>query len=111
MEKQQLPNATVSLVLGILAFLTFCCYGIFAMLFGVVGLILSLKDAKRLRENPEVYDNVTTHKIGKVLSIIGLVLGVISLIFYIWIIIKIGPENMQNEEMIQRRIQAIFGNR
>lgn len=109
MEKQKLPNATASLVLGLLAFLTFCCYGIFGILFGVIGLILSLKDAKRLKENPTDYDNVTLHKIGKVLSVIGIVLGVLALIFYIWMILKIGPENMQNEEQMRRRMNEIFG--
>ncbi|MEN9335752.1 MAG: hypothetical protein RLZZ500_739 [Bacteroidota bacterium] len=108
MEKQKLPNATPTLVLGILAFLTFCCYGIFSILFGVIGLILSSKDAKRLRENPDGYDNVSTHKIGKVLSIIGIALGVLALIFYIWLIIKIGPENMQNEEQMRRRMEEVF---
>ena len=111
MEKQKLPNTTATIVLGSLAFLTFCCYGIFALLFGIIGLILSLKDAKRLRENPDNYENVTAHKIGKVLSIIGLVLGALALLFYIWIIVKIGPENLQDQELLRKKLETIFGAR
>ncbi len=111
MEKQKLPNTTATLILGILAFLTFCCYGIFAILFGIIGLILSWKDGKCLRENPAIYDNSTTYKVGKVLCIIGLALGVLSLLFYIWIIVKIGPENMQDEELLRRKLETLFGAR
>jgi H+/Cl- antiporter ClcA len=111
MEKQKLPNATAVLVLGILSFLTFCCYGIFGIVFGLVGYLMSRSDSKRLQENPGEYGNQNVHTVGKILSLIGLILGVLTLIFFIWIIMKIGPENMQDEEMVRRRVEELFGKR
>ena len=42
MENQKLPNATAVLILGILSIITCCCYGIFSVILGSLGIVLGV---------------------------------------------------------------------
>ena len=64
-----------SLVLGIISILLCCCYGAPSMIMGIIGLVCGIKG------NKENKHGVGTA--GIVCSIIGLIFGVISLIYYI----------------------------
>ncbi|EAZ95259.1 hypothetical protein FBBAL38_09729 [Flavobacteria bacterium BAL38] len=108
MENQKLPNATIVLVLGILSVLTICCYGIFSVIFGIIGVVLANKDNKLYAENPTIYSNYNNLKIGKILNIIGLVVGAIFLIIIITVVVTLGEEGllqMQQEMMRRQRLQ------
>ncbi|TXI69378.1 MAG: DUF4190 domain-containing protein [Flavobacterium sp.] len=104
MENQKLPNATAVLILGIFSILICCCYGIFSIILGVVALVLANKDIKLYAENPSVYTNYNNLKIGKILSIIGISLGVIYLIYVIVLFTTLGMEGIEQmqQEMIRR---------
>lgn len=104
MENQKLPNATAVLILGIFSILTCCCYGIFSIILGVVALVLANKDIKLYAENPSVFTNYNNLKIGKILSIIGISLGVIYLIYVIVLFTTLGMEGIEQmqQEMIRR---------
>lgn len=109
MEKQKLPNATAVLVLGILSILTCCCYGIIGIILSVIALAIGSKDFKTYQLDPEKFDNYQHLKIGRILAIIGLVLSVLMIIIIIWAISIVGWENMQDQEMINQRINDYFG--
>ncbi|MEO6722280.1 MAG: CCC motif membrane protein [Ferruginibacter sp.] len=66
-----LPNATASLVLGIIAIVGSFCYGIIGLICGIVGLILANKDKKLYTENPELYSpfSFSTSNAGRTCSI------------------------------------------
>ena len=66
------------LVCGILAICTSCCYGIPGIIFGIIGLICALIGNNRSKSG--------VGTAGLVCSIIGIVLGVAALIYYIWAI-------------------------
>ena len=69
------------LVLGIMSIVFVCCYGYPSVLFGIIGLILSI-----------VGNNKGKHGIGTaglICSVIGLVLGAISAIYYTSLIAEI----------------------
>ncbi|SDS27050.1 hypothetical protein SAMN04515667_1794 [Formosa sp. Hel1_31_208] len=84
MEKQKLPNATISIVLAILSFIACCCTsGIGGLILSGIALFLVKKDEKTYAEEPELYDNFNQVKTAKIIAIIGLVLSVI--IFAIWL--------------------------
>ena len=104
MENQKLPNATAVLILGIFSILICCCYGFFSIILGVVALVLANKDTKLYAENPSVYTNYNNLKIGKILSIIGISLGVIYLIYVIVLFTTLGMEGIEQmqQEMIRR---------
>lgn len=108
MENNKLPNANIVLALGILSVITCICYGIFGILFGVIALVLAQKDMKLDRSNDIVYTNYQTVNIGRVLAIIGIVLGVLFILMIIWIISIVGLDALQDEDLMRERIQDYF---
>lgn len=107
MENQKLPNATAVLVLGILSILTCWCYGIIGIILGTIALFLAKSDIRIYRENPQNFDNYQNLNIGRILAIIGLVLSIITLLFFVWILSYIGFEAMQNPELMQERMREL----
>lgn len=76
-----LPNATATLVLGILSIVVcFIC--------GIVALVISGKDLALYRANPEQYTaaSYSNIKTGRICAIIGLALQVVGIIIYIIIV-------------------------
>ena len=110
MEQQKLPNATLILVFGIISIVTCCCYGIIGLIFGIVGLILANKATKIYAVNPSNYEGYNNVKLGKTLSIIGIVLNILVIIFFIWIISIIGWDALQDEELMRERMEDYFQN-
>ena len=90
MEQQKLPNVTIAIVLAILSFLCCCIYGIPAIIMSGIGLYLVKRDEKTYYENPENYSNFSQLKTAKILTIIGLALGIIWLLWTIYQIQAMG---------------------
>ena len=81
--QRPLPNATAVLVLGILSIVV-------CAVCGIVGLILANQDLRLYNNNPGMYTegSLSNVKAGRVCSIIGVVLlglGLLYLIFFVWI--------------------------
>ena len=110
MEQQKLPNATLILVFGIISIVTCCCYGIIGLIFGIIGLVLANKATNLYAIDPSIYEGYNNVKIGKTLSIIGIVLNILVVIFFIWIISIIGWDALQNEEIMRERMEDYFQN-
>ncbi|WP_026755647.1 CCC motif membrane protein [Sediminibacter sp. Hel_I_10] len=108
-QQQQLQNSTLILVLGILSIVTCCCYGVIGIVLGVITLVLAQKATKLYAENPELYTGFQNVKIGKILAIIGLSLSVIYLLFVIWMVMTFGWETLQDQELMQERMQEMMG--
>lgn len=108
MEKQQLPNATLILVFGILSIVTCCCYGVVGLPLGIIALVMSNKATAVYAENPELYTGFQNVKTGKILAIIGIILNAIYLIYAIWLFSTIGYEGIQQmqEEMMRKMGQS-----
>jgi M penetrans paralogue family 26 len=73
-----LPNATATLVLGILSIVAcFIC--------GIVALVISNRDLTIYRNNPELYSLASYNNIkaGRICAIVGIILQVVGLILYI----------------------------
>ena len=104
MEKRQLPNGTVVLILGILSILTCCCWGIFGLALGIIALVLAKKDLALYAENPELYSNYNNINTGRILAIIGIVLSSIMLLVTIYSKAVIGDEAMMKmqKEMLEQ---------
>ena len=107
MEQQKLPNATLILVFGILSIVGCCFYGI-GMILGVVALVLAAKATKLYAKDPEAYTGIQNVKTGKILSIIGIILSAIYIILIIWLIATFGWDSMQDQELMQERIQEMM---
>ena len=85
MEKQKLPNAMISLILGILSFIGCCCTsGFGGLILSGIALFLARKDEKTYAENPELYENFSQVKTAKIIAIIGLVLSVFIIAIFVY---------------------------
>jgi hypothetical protein len=91
MEQQKLPNVTLAIVLAIFSYLC-CCFsaGIGGILLGGIAFFILKKDEKKYSENPDLFSNYSSLKTAKILAIIGMVLGVIVLIWTIYSISNAG---------------------
>lgn len=109
MIDQKLPNGTAVLVLGIISIITVCCYGIVSIITGGIGLYLAKKDGALHKTNPGMYSNFSTLNTGKILCIIGLILGVLYLGLVIAMFAMFGLEGMQDQDLMRERIEGMFG--
>lgn len=109
MEQQKLPNATLILVFGILSIVTCCCYGLIGLILGIVALVLANKATKVYAENPEAYTGFQNVKTGKILAIIGIVLSALYLLFVLWAVSTFGWETLQDQELMQEKLQEMMG--
>ncbi|SDB32509.1 hypothetical protein SAMN03097699_0714 [Flavobacteriaceae bacterium MAR_2010_188] len=101
MEQQKLPNATISLVLGIISYIACCCsMGIGGLILSGIAFYLARKDEAVYTENPELYSNYNQLKTAKIVAIIGLVLAFLALAFSIYQIMSYGGWDgyMENQQ-------------
>ncbi len=107
MERQQLPNATLIVVLGALSIVTSCCYGIIGLVLSIVTLVLASSAQKLYLQEPELYDNYSQIKTGRILGIIGLILSVLIFIFIVGTILYFGWDTITNQQLMQERIMEM----
>jgi len=106
MKNQKLPNATAVLIMGILSLLMCFCYCT-GFIFGIVGLVLAKNDMKKYRENPDAYTNYQALNIGRILSIIGLILNILTILVFIGVISYFGFEALKDPVLLQERLNQM----
>ena len=110
MEKQKLPNSQGALILGIASILsTFCCCFIPGpgIILGLIGMN-SAKKAKAIHdENPETYTGINNANTGNLTSKIGLIIGIIILIWFVYRIATTDLDQImeQYKELIEQAQQ------
>lgn len=106
-----LPNATIVLVFGILSIVGCCCYGIVGLICGVIALILANSSKKLYDSNPQAYTQGSYQNVnaGKICAIIGIILSLLVIVYFAWFIATVGVDALQNPELMQERIQELFG--
>lgn len=80
-QLDKLPNAVAVLVLGICSILFGCV--LVGFVCGIVGLALSKTPMNMYRQNPQRYMNYGVLNAGRILSIIGVILGAIAIVWAI----------------------------
>lgn len=106
MEKEQLPNSTIIIVLGILSILGSCCFaGLLGLIMGITAMILAKKAKKTYNENPEIYDGLNNVNTGKILAIIGTILSLIIIALVVFIGLYFGWEVIGNPEILNERLE------
>lgn len=89
-QEQNKPNPITVLVLGIVSIIgSFVLLGIIGIVTGIIGIVLSKKALELYRQSPDIYSESSYKnlKIGKTCSIIGLCIGSIALIAFIFAIL------------------------
>ncbi|MGD2033865.1 MAG: CCC motif membrane protein [Bacteroidales bacterium] len=81
-KKTSLPNASSTLVLGILSLVLGCGFG---LILGIIGLVISKEGKQLYEENPDAFTGYSNLNAGRILCIIGIVLsGIAFLVFLLW---------------------------
>ena len=109
MPQQNLPNATVSLVLGILSIPGCCCYGILGLILGIIAWVLAKSDIKKFYLHPGAYSesSLKNAKAGKVCGIIGTILGLIYLVIIIVFIAMFGFATIQDPNFMKEWVESM----
>lgn len=88
---QKLPNAQTVLILGIISVVgTCCCTGLVGIICGLIGLNKYKGDKLLYDQNPSQYSDIGNLNTGRILCIIGLVLGSLQVLYTIYILATIG---------------------
>lgn len=105
--QQTLPNATVVLVLGILSIVTCCCYGVIGLILAIVALVLSKKDKVLYTLNMGAYTEGSFKNLnaGRICAIIGLILNILMILFYIVIIAVFGWATLSDQQALKEAIE------
>ena len=74
-QKQPLPNSVATLVLGIISIVSCWCYGVPGLICGIIALAISARPVKLYRESPQEYSGYDQMKAGRIMAIIGIILG------------------------------------
>ncbi len=98
MEQQKLPNGTLIIVLGIFGYLC-CCFAGFGIIPSGIAFYLAQKSEKIYAENPDLYDNASQIKTGKIVSLIALILNILMVFRIIYVIATVGWGEMSDEFM------------
>ena len=87
MDKEKLPYSQTALVLGIISIITACCcWGVIGIIIGVIGLYNANKAIALYQADPNQYDGINNAQTGRTTSIIGIVIGIISMSWLIYIL-------------------------
>lgn len=96
MEQQKLPNATMIIVLSIVGYLC-CCFAGIGIIPSGIAFFMANKSQKMYEANPELYDNYSTIKTGKIVAIIAVVLNVLMIINVIYTLATVGWSEWSEE--------------
>lgn len=100
MEQQKLPNAQTVLILGIVSIVgTCCCSGLVGIICGFIALNYYKKDNQLYLANPNAYTDYNNLSTGRILAIVGIVLGALQILYTIYILATLGVDGYM--EMIQ----------
>ena len=84
MYKAKLPHSQSALILGICSIVTACCcWGVIGIILGVIGIYESNKAIAIYNANPNDFDGINNAQTGRTTSIIGIIIGVISMLWLI----------------------------
>jgi len=98
-EKENLPNATTVLVLGILTIVfCWCCY-VPSLTMGIIAVVMGSQGRSLYNATPEKYTETSYKNLnaGFICAIVGLALTVVSLIYGI-INAIVNPNSMRDFE-------------
>ncbi|MDN3643854.1 CCC motif membrane protein [Lutimonas halocynthiae] len=87
MYKEKLPYSQSALILGIFSIVTACCcWGIIGIILGIIGLNNANKAIRIHNDDPHSFDGINNAQTGRTTAIIGIVVGVVSMLWHIYIL-------------------------
>lgn len=108
MRNSKLPYATAVLVLGISSIVLCCCYGIPGILTGIIALFLYRKDKAIYEKDRKRYNNFDNLKTGRTLSIIGICMSSLYVLYLLFTLVFTGTKGLTNPKLLFKEIQDIY---
>jgi hypothetical protein len=96
MEKEKLPNATMVIVLSVLGYLC-CCFAGLGIIPSAIAFFMANKSQKIYETNPELFNNISAIKTGRIVAIIVLVLNILFFAYLIFWISQVGWSEWSEE--------------
>ncbi|MDO9253961.1 MAG: CCC motif membrane protein [Bacteroidales bacterium] len=87
-NKKTLPNSTATLILGICSIVFGCLF--VGFILGIIGLSISGTSKRLYLQNPNDYQGYGALNAGRIMSIIGLILGSIAILYWLIVVVIIG---------------------
>ena len=87
-NKQSLPNWTATLVLGICSLVFGCLF--VGFILGIIGVAISGRSKRLYLQNPNDYTGYGALNAGRIMSIIGIILGALAILYWIIVVVIIG---------------------
>jgi len=87
-NKKTLPNSTATLILGICSIVFGCLF--VGFILGIIGLSISGTSKRLYLQNPNEYEGYGALNAGRIMSIIGLVLGSVAILYWLIFVVIIG---------------------
>lgn len=98
MEDRKLPNGIAIIVLGIFGYLC-CCFAGFGIIPSGIAFFMAQKSEKLYTKNPELYDNMSQIKTGKIVALIALILNALVLANLLYTILTGGWDELNEKFM------------
>jgi len=99
-NKQSLPNSTATLVIGICSLVFGCLF--VGLILGIIGIAISSSGKRLYLQNPNDYSGYGALNAGRIMSIIGLILGAIVTLYYIIVVLIIGAATLPWLELLNK---------
>jgi hypothetical protein len=91
-RKEPLPNSVASLVLGICS-LVFSCFFV-GLVLGIIGIVMAKKGKAIYQSDPNKYSGYGQLNAGYIMSIIGVVLSGLTILYYIIAVAILGAASL-----------------
>ena len=105
-NEKTVPFGVSTLILGILSLLSGCM--VIGLVLGIVGVVLASNGTRAYRLNPSAYKGEGMLRAGKILSILGIVFGGISLVWAIVSAVIIGGDFFFFADLLDDLLCATF---
>lgn len=99
-NKKTLPNSTATLVLGICSIVFGCLF--VGLILGIIGLSISGTSKRLYLQNPNEYVGYGALNAGRVMSIIGIVLGSLTVLYWLVTAVLIGAGTLPWIELMNQ---------
>jgi hypothetical protein len=108
MRESKSPYATAVLVLGISSVALCCCYGVPGILTGIIALVLYGKEKKVYEKNKENYKNFDSLQTGRTLSIIGMSMSILYIVYLLFALSVVGQTGISDPSLLLKKIMETF---